>query len=64
MPISAALCASDQRPGQRVAEGVPGKAGEQMAAQPFGGGERDREREEARRPARPEQARERKAQAR
>ena len=34
-----------QRPGERVAERVPGKAGEQMAAQPFGDGERDRERE-------------------
>ena len=36
MPITAALCASAKRRGQRVAEGVPGKAGQHVAAQPFG----------------------------
>ena len=52
-----------QRPGQRIAVGVPGKSGEQMAAQPFDDGERDREREDAHRAARPYRAREREAEA-
>ena len=54
MPISAAPCAS-QSGGQRVAEGVPGKAGEQVAAQPLGNGERHRQRQDPHRPARPDQ---------
>ena len=53
-----------QRPGQRVAIDVPGKSAEQMAAQPLGGGERDRKRDQPRRPARPQHARERQAEGR
>ena len=47
-----------QRTGQRVAVGVPGKSGEQVPAQPFGDGERDRKRQHTHRPARPDRARE------
>ena len=46
-----------QRLSQRVAERVPGKSGEQMAAQPFRAGERGGERQYARRPAHPDQPR-------
>ena len=42
-------------PRQRIAEGVPGKPGQQMAAQPFGDRQRDRERQNAQRAARPDQ---------
>ncbi len=44
-----------QRLGQRVAERVPGKSAEQVAAQPFGDGEGGGERQNARWPAHPDQ---------
>ncbi len=50
-----------QRLGQRVAERVPGKAGEQMAAQPFAGGQADRQRQHARAVSGPQQPCQRKA---
>ena len=52
-----------QRLGQRIAEGVPRKAGEQMPAQPFRHGERDRQRQDAQWPTDPKQARDAEAEA-
>ncbi len=51
-----------ERRDQRIAVGVPRKSGEQVAAQPLGDGEGDREREHARRAARPDQPRQREPQ--
>src|SRR6202011_5155278 len=48
-----------QRLGQRIAERVPRKAGEKVPAQPLGGSQRDRERENARWSTHPEKPRER-----
>ncbi|MGY2931477.1 hypothetical protein ACVWZ6_001079 [Bradyrhizobium sp. GM6.1] len=53
-----------QRLGQRIAERVPGKAGQRMTPQPFRDGEACRERKHARRVLGPEQAGERKAHCR
>ncbi len=54
----------DRRSGQRHAEIVPGEAGENMAAQPFGAAEADGQRADAQRPRRPQQPRQREAQRR
>ena len=45
-----------QRIGQRVAEGVPGKAGQDVTAQPFRGGKRNAERQETQRAPDPQGA--------
>ena len=57
MPTSDDALRQRQRLGQRIAERVPGKSAEQMAAQPFGDGERGGERQDALRPAHPDQPR-------
>ena len=62
-PNTDAPCASGKRAGQRVAECVPRKAGEQMTAQPFGHRERGGQRDNPPGAARPEQPRQREAKA-
>ena len=48
-----------QRGGEGIAQGIPGKTGQHMAAQPFGRGQRHTEREDAERTPRPQHPRHR-----